>query len=179
MLIISVIVFGCVVALVSVLTVARGRARAVRQIEDVSSAVRPVDLAAFRNLMNPQEEEYLQALLPPRAFRRVQRMRMAAAADYVRGAASNAAVLIRLGEAARSSPDPEIAEAAGKLVNDALRLRMLALLALVRITTARLVPGVGLSRVAVGEQYEQLVGQFAVLGRLQGFPKTSRTLASL
>lgn len=179
MLIISIIVFGCVIALVSVLVVARGRAHAVRQIEDVSAAVRPVDLAAFRNLMDPREEEYLRALLPPRSFRRVHRLRMAAAADYVRGAASNAAVLIRLGEAARSSPDPQIAEAAGKLVNDALRLRMLAVVAVLRITTSKLVPSVGLFRVPVGEQYEQLVGQFAVLGRLQGFPKTSRTVASL
>ena len=88
-------------------------------------------------------------------------------------------MLIRLGEVARSSPDPQIAEAAGKLVNDALRLRMLALVAVLRITTAKLVPSVGLARVPVGEQYEKLVGQFAVLGRLQRFQKTSRTVASL
>jgi len=179
MLIILIVVLGAVAAISSVLMIARGRARAVRQIGQVSGEVRAVDLSAFRNLVDAGEDEYLRRRLPEGTFRRVHRLRMRAARDYVSGAAHNAAVLIRLGEAARQSADSEVAEAARALVNDAIRLRMLAAVALMRITVASIVPSVGISRLPVGEQYERVVGHLGKLGRLQKFPQTTRAVTSL
>jgi hypothetical protein len=179
MLVILIIVLGAIVALSSVLLMARGRSRVVRQIDQVSGQVCVVDLVAFRNLVDAGEYEYLRKRLPAATFRRVHRLRMRAARDYVKGAARNAAVLIRLGEAARQNPDAEIAAAARALVNDAIRLRMLALLALLRLGVASVVPSVGVSRLPVGEQYERVVGQFGMLGRLQKFPQNTRAVTSL
>jgi uncharacterized membrane protein YgdD (TMEM256/DUF423 family) len=179
MVMILIVVLGAVAAIAAGLTLARGRARAVRQIGQVTAEVRSVDLVAFRNLMDSREEEYLRKWLPPASFRRVHRLRMRAAQDYISGAAGNAAVLIRLGEAARQSADAEVAEAARVLVNDAIRLRMLAALALLRVSVAGIIPSVGVSRLPVGEQYERVVGQLGMLGRLQKFPQTTRAVSSL
>lgn len=179
MLIGLIIVLGTALVLVSIVAVARGRARAIRQLDQVSGEVRPVDLAAFRNLVDAREDAYLRQWLSSKYFRQVHRLRMRAARDYVRGAASNAAVLIRLGEASRQSSDASVAEAARALVNDAIRLRMLAALALMRITASSIVPSIGVSRLPVGEQYERVVGHFGTLGRLQKFPQTTRAVSSL
>jgi len=79
MLIILIVVLGAVAAISSVLMIARGRARAVRQIGQVSGEVRAVDLSAFRNLVDAGEDEYLRRRLPEGTFRRVHRLRMRAA----------------------------------------------------------------------------------------------------
>ena len=52
--------------------------------------IRPVDVEAFRNLINPAEDEYLRHRLPPSQFRIVRRERLRAMAAYVQLIASNA-----------------------------------------------------------------------------------------
>ena len=63
--------------------------------------MRPLDLAAFRNLIDHDEEVYLRAQLPAAAFRSIQRQRMRAALEYVGRTAHNAGILLRAGETAR------------------------------------------------------------------------------
>ena len=90
------------------------------------SQLQPIDVDAFRNLMDESEEEYLREKLPSREFRRVYRERMLAAVDYVRGAYCNAGILVQIAQAARESTDPAISEAAGNLFENAVQLRWYA-----------------------------------------------------
>ena len=61
----------------------RGRAAAVPDVSDLRDQVRPVDLAAFRNLVDPDEESYLREHLPRGEFRAIRRERLRAGIDYV------------------------------------------------------------------------------------------------
>ena len=55
---------------------AKGRSLALRRT--TPPEIRPVDLEAFRNLMDTEEEKYLRERLPPAQFRAVQRKRLVA-----------------------------------------------------------------------------------------------------
>jgi hypothetical protein len=88
-------------------------------------------------------------------------------AAYIRVADGNAAVLVRVGEAALASGDLRVARAAHELVNDALLLRRNATVALARIYLALAWPNSGFAAVRVVDRYEQLSGAAMLLGRLQ------------
>ena len=137
--------------------------------DQIIQKIRPVDIAAFRNLIDPNEEQFLRANLPPSDFRKIHRERLLAAADYVSGAAHNAALLVKMGEMARRSPEPSVAEAGVKLVENALRLRMFAMQAIVRIYIAILLPQVPVQAGRLTENYESMTRLVVLLGVLR-FP---------
>ncbi len=118
----------------------RGNKPEVRTLADITSFFVPVDVAGFRNLMSPTESAFLRRNLTARVFRRVQRRRQLAAAQYVLAVARNASVMMSMAEANLQNDDPEIAAAANALARDALQLRMRALSALVRIYWCALFP---------------------------------------
>src|SRR2546429_8367388 len=94
----------------------RGKTSAVAKLDDLVGRTRPVDIDAFRNLIDPAEEEFLRENLPAGEFRVIQRERLRAAVEYVSCAAHNAAILVRLGESARLNLDPKIAEAGQRIL---------------------------------------------------------------
>lgn len=145
----------------------RGRAAAIHDISELQGKTQPLDLLAFRNLTSPVEEQYLREHLPPRDFRSLQRQRLLAAIAYLNCVCDNAAVLLRLGEAARRSPNPQIAEAGLVLVNNALRVRLYALPVRLRFCVAYLFPGLQASSAALSDNYERLTGTAQRLGYLQ------------
>ena len=161
------------------LGVARGRSSSVHALSDLPGHTRTVDIAAYRNLVDPAEEEYLRDSLPAADFRRIQRERLRAAREYVQCAAANAAVLLRVGEAARASADPGIAQAGQDLVNQALRLRLYASVAEAKFLVGILMPGLHISVGSISDAYENLTGQVTRLGRLQHYPQTARIAAGL
>jgi hypothetical protein len=126
-----------------------------------------IDIEAFRNLVNPTENEYLRQRLSAAEFRTVQRERLRAAAAYIRVAGRNAAVLVAIGQAALSATDGATAEAARELVDNALLLRRNATVALLRIYVALAWPHSALAAAPVLHGYEQLSGRAMLLGRLQ------------
>jgi hypothetical protein len=126
--------------------------------------IRSVDLEAFRNLMDPEEEEYLRLNLSPADFRRIQRERLRAAVEYIQCAAFNAAVLMRFAEAARRSSDPATVQAAAKLIDNAIRLRTYAFQAVPKLYLAMVFPGRRFSPARVAESYEQMTRQVVLLG---------------
>ena len=126
--------------------------------------LRSVDLRAFRNLMDPEEEDYLRRRLSPKDFRRIQRERLRAAVEYIQCASSNAAVLMHFAEAARRSPDPNTVQAAVKLIDNALRLRAYSFRAIPRLYLAMVFPGRRFSPARVAESYEQMTRQVVLLG---------------
>ena len=90
-----ILVLVALLALLSLLWLARGRSLAAA-LEHPAEHIRAVDVDAFRNLVDPDEEEFLRTSLPPAEFRRIQRERLRAAVEYVSCAAQNAAILLRL-----------------------------------------------------------------------------------
>lgn len=129
--------------------------------------LQPVDLDAFQNLVDPGEERFLRANLPSSEFRDIQRQRMRAAVDYVSGVSRNAAILLRLGLAARRSLEPQVAEAGRHLVDNALRLRLYSLMATGKLLTRIAFPGTILEPAGIVSHYQETSNWAARLGRLQ------------
>jgi len=174
-----VLVVASLVALFLLFLAARGQGTAIRQFDEVASRTRPVDLDAFRNLIDPQEEEFLRESLPPGESRTVLKERLHAATEYVANTAHNAAILLRLGEAAMRSPDPQIASAGRQLVETALRLRLYALLSIAKLWIRVTFPGMPLSLGKLADSYQRLSGTAAQLALVQQPRYVSRLSANL
>jgi hypothetical protein len=162
-----IIVIAAVLALATILSVAVTQSVQAKRSTNIAVAIRPVDIEAFRNLINPAEDDYLRHRLPPPQFRAVRRERLWAMAAYVQAVGSNAAVLVRVGEAALASGDGRTAGAAQQLVNEALLLRRNTTVALARIYLALAWPNSEFAAVRVVDRYEHLSGAAMLLGRLQ------------
>jgi hypothetical protein len=162
-----VLVIVAAVALGVILRLAVSRSLQAKGSSNLAARIRPLDVEAFRNLINPAEDHYLRCHLPAAQFRMVRRARLRAIVSYVQVAGSNAAVLVRVGEAALATGDPRVAEAAQQLVNHALLLRRNTTVALARIYVALAWPHSGMAAVRVIDRYEQVSGSAMLLGRLQ------------
>jgi hypothetical protein len=159
-----VLVIACFATLVALLLLARRRSLSARWLKDPAAHLISVDLDAFRNLIDPQEEEFLRTHLPPSDFRRIQRQRMLAATEYVSAVAQNAAVLLRVAHLARLEGNPTIVISAERLTNTALGLRLQAWRSLGVLYFAILLPGRHVSLGRVAERYEQVTSQAVLLG---------------
>jgi hypothetical protein len=162
-----ILVIAAAVALGVIFRLAVARSLQAKGNPNLAATIRPIDVDAFRNLINPAEDHYLRHLLPPAHFRQVRRARLRAMAAYVQVAGNNAGVLMRAGEAALASGDPKLAEAAGQLVDHALLLRRNTTVALARIYMALAFPNSTFAAVRVVDRYEQVSGSAMLLGRLQ------------
>jgi hypothetical protein len=129
--------------------------------------IQPVDLEAFRTLIDPTDDDYLRRQLPGADFRAVRRERLRAMAAYVQVAGHNATVLVRVGQSALAANDPQTAEAARQLVNQALLLRRNATFALLKIYVGLAWPNSDPLASPILHGYEQLSGSAMLLGRLQ------------
>ncbi|HMK28780.1 MAG TPA: hypothetical protein VK473_03780 [Terriglobales bacterium] len=163
-LVIAVLALGAVLFLYYL---ARGQSALVSNLDDLGGRTHRVDVEALRNLIDPEQELYLRTKLTPGDFRRLQRQRAWASIEYVGRIAHNAAVLLRLGEAARKNPDPRIAAAAQDIVDSALRVRIFALLALTRLFAQVALPGTATSASDIFQKYQQLTYAAGLLARLQ------------
>jgi len=172
-----IIIAVALAAVLFLLRAARGHTRRVRELSELEGLTRPVDLAAFRNLVDPGEEDYLRQNLPGKKFRDIQRQRMRAALEYVERTAHNASILLRLGEAARRNPDPEIAAAGRELVNGALLLRVYAKLTVPVVYAGIMLPGAHISVGRVTDMYENLTEGVVRLTRLQNPAYVTRLAA--
>jgi len=172
------VLFGLLMMVV-LLHAVRGQSGSVHNLQELEGCTRPVDLEAFRNLTDPREEQYLRERLAPAEFRAVQRERLQAAVGYVRRAAHNASLLLRVGEAARRNPDTEIVKAADELVASALRLRIYALLAVGLLHVRILLPQARWDFGQVAGDYQGLRDHVARLCRLQLPAQAGRISAAL
>ena len=162
-----VLVIFAALSLIVILRVTSSRTLQVSADRSLAAQIQPIDLAAFRNLVDPAEEAYLLRLLPSAEFRAVRRERLRAAAAYVQTAGRNAAVLVRMGQDALQASDARTAEAARQLVDDALSLRRNATFALFRIYVALAWPHARFAAAPVLDGYRHLNNSAMLLGRLQ------------
>jgi hypothetical protein len=162
-----VLVIAAAIALVVILRITISRSLQVSSGANLGTQIQPIDIEAFRNLVDPAEDDYLRRRLPPSEFRTVRRKRLLAMAAYVQVSAKNAAVLIRVAQNALTAGDTDTAEAARRLVNDALLLRRNATFALLKIYVVLAWPSSGTQAAPVLHGYEQMNGSAMLLGRLQ------------
>ena len=167
MILAIIIVIAAIFSLVCILGLTISRSLQVSAGRDLTAEIQPIDVEAFRNLLNPADAEFLRRHLDAAQFRLVQRARLRAMAAYVREAGRNAAVLIHLGQAAMAAADPRTLDAAQQLVNEALLVRRNAALALLKISIALAWPVSGDAAVHVFDGYQQLSRSAMLLGRLQ------------
>jgi hypothetical protein len=172
-----VLVIAAALALIFILGVALSRSHQISAGH--ARQIQPIDVEAFRILVDPAENDYLRRRLSAADFRQVQRERLRATAAYVQIAGRNAAVLIRLGQTALTASDADTAEAARRLVDNALLLRRNATFALFRIYVALAWPTSGLAAAPILQGYERLNGSAMLLGRLQNPAAPVRISASL
>jgi hypothetical protein len=161
-----ILVIAAAVALVFILGITVSRSPRISRTP-LAPQIQPVDLEAFRNLLDPGEDRYLRRRLPPAEFRRIQRQRLLAMAAYIRVAAHNARVLVQIGQAALSANDAHTVVAARQLVDNALLLRRNAALAILRIYIAIVWPTSALAAAPILHGYVRLSGSAMLLGRLQ------------
>jgi len=162
-----ILVIAAAVGLIFILGMTVTRSLRVPENSSLAAKIQPIDVEAFRNLIDPAEDDYLRRRLSASEFRLVRRQRLRAMAAYVQTAGRNAAVLVLMGQSALTASDADTAEAARRLVDNALLLRRNAAIALFRIYVALAWPNSGLAAVSVLHSYEQLNGTAMLLGRLQ------------
>jgi hypothetical protein len=142
-----------------------------------AAEIQPVNLDAFRNLIDPRERDYLRRHLSSAEFRRVERLRLRAMAAYIQVVAQNAAVLVRVGQLAVQTSDTHTSEAARQLIDEALLLRRNAAIALLKIYIVLPWPDAGFAPAPILDGYQHLSGSAMLLGRLQN-PGSPVRLAS-
>jgi len=162
-----IIVPASIVALAAILWMLRGPSSAAVNLDELRSQLRPMDVDAFRNLIDSRETQYLRNRLPDSDFRRIHRERMLAATDYVWCAARNAGILVKLGEAAKNESDASLVEAAFTLQENALRLRLQAFQAIPRLYMSMIVPKWDLAPQGLADGFDRLTRQAIILGSLQ------------
>ena len=124
-------------------TLAARRTKDLRDVDQALTTIQSLDIEAFRNLVDPEEEAFLRARLPEREFRRVKRERAWAALAYVKALSHASLQFARFGGAAQRSSDPAIAASGRQIANSAIYLRLRALDARVQLTLSAAFPGFG------------------------------------
>jgi hypothetical protein len=162
-----ILVIAAVLGLIFIVSVALPRSLQVSAGKGMTAQIQPIDVEAFRNLVDAAEDDYLRRSLPASQFRLVRRERLRAMAAYIHAAQANAAVLVSIGQAALAAGDAHTVEAARRLVDSALLLRRNAAFALLKIYVAIAWPNSELAAAPVLYSYDQLSGAAMLLGRLQ------------
>jgi hypothetical protein len=113
-----------VLSLYLVWTIMRPGLPPIKSLGDWEANNHAVEPELFRVLLDPAEERYLRQSLPAREFRLFQRKRMALALRWLKLVGDNAAMLMKLGQLARTEGNPRLAQEAEDLIHGALRLRV-------------------------------------------------------
>jgi hypothetical protein len=102
-------------------------------ISHARSLMGSLDIEAFRNLVDPQQEIFLRASLPAKEFLKIKRERVWAAVAYTRALSYIALQFSRFGNAARRADDASLAELGKQMAVDAVELRMSSLATMGRL----------------------------------------------
>lgn len=173
MIILMVVVAAVIITIMALaLWTAVGGASQPAGAEALRSATEPVvDIAAFRNLVDPAEEHFLRVNLTRKLFRSIQRQRLLAAAEYVQCAAGQARMLVRLADRTRDERTGELPHISEELVAAAIRLRALSILVMISLYLRIAFPSLRMPHVEMPAMYEHVVG----LGQLAGIRRATRS----
>jgi hypothetical protein len=165
----TVIYVALAVVVVIVLTsIAVRRNRGPIALDQAKALIGSLDIEAFRNLVDPEEEIFLRSRLPADEFLRVKRERAWAALAYARALSHIALQFSRVGHLARSSADHDVAELGQQLANIAVEMRMLALATMGRLFIIATFPSLRLpSPQSLIEHHGRSIGLLARYSMLQ------------
>ena len=130
-------------------------------------SLRPVDLAAFRTLLDRDDELFIKEKLPRSKFVRLKRHRIRVTARYVARIASNASTVLHESEMARLSPTPEVASTAAQVMELAAQIRLQCLLAMIKLSLEYAVPSLQLTPAMLVPTYQTFRENVRRLGYLQ------------
>jgi hypothetical protein len=130
-------------------------------------AFRSVDLNAFRTLMDRDDELFMKEKLPRGEFFHLKRQRIRVTVRYVARIAANASAVLRVGEAARLSPAPEVAQTAAQVTELAGQIRVQCLLAFAKLTMEYAMPSLQLTPAILEPKYQTLRENMKRLSNLQ------------
>ena len=131
--------------------------------DELPRLLRPMDLEAFLNLVDPAEDEFLERELPRHQLSRIRKERLRAVLEYLGRARHNAAILLRMGEATQHSPERELAMQGVQLVSAALRFRSYAMLLTLKTHISLLAGGSPVQIGAFRERYAELKTAFQAI----------------
>jgi hypothetical protein len=129
--------------------------------------VHPVDLDAFRTVMDRDDEQFLREKLPNGKFRRVKRQRITVARKYVSRISSNIAITLLRVRAVFDNGDPESIKEAARAADLATEIQRQCLVMYAKLAVEFVLPSMQLSPVALAARYEILRESVNRLGRLQ------------
>ncbi|HEY1938147.1 MAG TPA: hypothetical protein VGJ33_09455 [Candidatus Angelobacter sp.] len=145
--------------------------------KQAGDSFRPVDLNAFRTLMDRDDELFMKEKLPRSKFTRLKRQRIRVTFRYVARIASNASAVLHMGEeAARVTPTPEVAQAASQVMELATQIRLQCLVAMAKLSLEYAMPSLQLTPAMLVPKYLSLRENLKRLGALE--PQTLVPLAS-
>jgi len=116
------------------------RGRDADNLEPALATIRALDIEAFRNLVDPDEEAFLRASLTAAEFRRVKRERTRAALAYISQLSDVALQFARFGSAAQQNSDSGLANLGRQIATSGVYLRLRTLDARARLTLALAFP---------------------------------------
>jgi len=163
----TLIIFAGFLCLALMYYVVQGRIGPFATAQQIEHHFIAIDLLAFQNLTDPDDQRFLRELLPADKYRKIQRERISSCLRYVRCCARNAAVLIRVGETAREDHNPEIRATAERIVSEALRMRIYAVALVPKICIWWVFPGSEFSLAAMCGKYSQLTTALAAFNNLK------------
>ena len=135
--------------------------------EQSRRSIQPIDLEAFRTLNERDDELFLREKLTGSGFRRLKRQRIRVALKYVGRISSNASVVMRLGQDAHLSSDPEVARTATQVLELAGQIRLQCLLAFAKLSVEFAVPSLQLTPAVLVPAYQNLRENVMRLGALE------------
>lgn len=156
--------FTLVIFAIAILLIGLARRRQATPINDLrglEQRMEPLDVEAFRVLVDPRERQYLRKHLPGSAFRQVQRERMRAAVDYVNVAIANAELITRTGEALQEHGSGEEVRQGRELLQAGLSLRIKAVFVRCKLYLCILVPDLSFSSAQLVSAYQAIESKLA------------------
>ena len=129
--------------------------------------VRPLDLQAFRTLMDRDDELFLRTKLPHREFTRLKRLRVSLTWKYVGRIAGNAAAVLHMAEGARQNADSEAAQVAAQVVDIATQIRMQCIVSWAKLAVEFMFPSMQLNPAMLEPKYQALRENLRHLGSLE------------
>jgi len=135
--------------------------------KQAGQSIRPVDLQAFRTLMDRDDETFMREKLPRGKFFRLKRQRIRVTFRYVARIAANASAVLHMGEAASMSATPEVANTAARVMELATQIRLQCLLAMGKLSMEYIFPSLQLTPGMLVPKYQSLRDNVSRLGDLQ------------
>jgi len=165
-----------VVVLLSLLTIVGFVVGLRSRIKAANRSARPLDLSAFRTLLDRGDEAFLQEKLKRAEFFRLKRLRIRVTWRYVRRIADNAAVVLHQAALSRQHPNPDVAESAAQVTDLASQIRVQCLVVFAKLAVEYALPSMQLTPAMLAPQYESLRQNVSRLGSLH--PQHLAPLAS-